>query len=232
VANVSPVPSLTEVLRKYAEQGPHGLMVAVDEVTQNGLITEYIHNLLSHHPGCADDMPLAYRHPNGFTKIRLMTRKECEWAVRLHVWAEGASDYDIHSHRWDFASRIVAGSLTEETYDLTSESGEHAKYRCAPSIEGRYDLKFENSCGVHLASRNMYTQGASYERDATTLHMAYAQPSSRAVSVFIQGQERVAFTTVIRRTRSDLDRNAKAPRCTASELTELLQEAVGLIDSE
>ncbi|MGH3394977.1 MAG: hypothetical protein ACRDPO_09825 [Streptosporangiaceae bacterium] len=225
------MPSLSQVLRKYAEQGSAALLPAADEIVQHGHLAEYLHDFLRREPGVQfEEDPVAYRHPNGFTKIRLASLNDYGWAIRLHVWAEQASDYDIHSHRWNFASRVLSGSLTEETYALAGrETGNYSMYRCASSVNGRYSLNFQHDCDVTLVSKNSYDEGFSYERDAKTLHMAYATPASPAVTLFVQGSERDDFTTVISRPGFDTRRDIVAPRCNRPELIELLREVTDLI---
>jgi hypothetical protein len=224
------VPSLTEVLRKYAEQGSQALLPAADEIVQHGHLSEYLHDLLdSGAATTSNSLPVAYRHPNGFIKLRLASLAEFGWALRLHIWAEGSSDYDIHSHRWDFASRVLSGSLTEDIYRLIANDGNYARYECSPSVEGCYTLNFQGECDVELVSQTEYRQGASYERDSETLHLAYTSPTSGAVTLFIQGAERRRSTNVIRRLELNDIRNVVAPRCAASEVVTLLQEAAGLL---
>jgi hypothetical protein len=224
------VPSLSQVLRKYAEQGPAALLPAADEIAQHGYLAEYLHDFIRVGPSNrVEDRPVAYRHPNGFTKIRLASLEDCSWAIRLHIWAEQASDYDIHSHRWNFASRVLAGSLTEETYALTGDSGRYSMYRCAPSVGGRYSLDFLHGCDVRLDSTHTYNAGSSYERDSKALHMAFTMPSSPAVTLFIQDSEQADFTTVISRPARDARRDIVAPRCSPSELMKLLREVTELI---
>jgi hypothetical protein len=225
------VPSLTEVLHKYAEQGSQALLPAADEIVQHGHLAEYLHDQLG--PRAATfcgSMPVAYRHPNGFIKIRLASLKDFDWTVRLHIWAKGSSDYDIHSHRWDFASRVIFGSLAENTYKLTAGEGDYRQYRCSPSLEGRYTLDFQSNCNVELDDQMWYQQGTSYERDARALHMAHTNSSSGAVTFFVQGPAAKFSTTVIRRPGWDeVARNVVAPRCSNRELIALLKETTGLL---
>lgn len=61
----------------------------------------------------ADPDPVAavsYWHANGFAKLVLHCGTNCR--VRLHVWPAGTEprgEWDPHSHRWDFASTVLAG---------------------------------------------------------------------------------------------------------------------------
>ena len=225
------MPSLSEVLLKYAEQGAQALLPAAEEIVQHGHLAEYLHELLEGRVTTVpDSLPLAYRHPNGFTKIRLVSLDDFGWTIRIHVWAQGSSDYDIHSHRWDFASQVLFGNLSEDTYRLGSGQGTYVQYQCSPSIEGRYTFNFLGNCNVELVSQGRYQQGTSYTRDAQTLHLAYTKSASGAVTLFVQGPAKEASTRVIRRFGSDQAiRNVATPRCSDLEVISSLKEVAGLI---
>ena len=57
----------------------------------------------------------AYWHRNGFAKVKVA--ETGSYSVRLHIWPAGdheRGDVDPHSHRWEFASLVVAGAGMEE----------------------------------------------------------------------------------------------------------------------
>lgn len=59
----------------------------------------------------------AYRHANGFVKVPLAEREGIR--VRLHFWpADARGEENIHDHRWDMASRVLLGPLSNEVYAL------------------------------------------------------------------------------------------------------------------
>jgi hypothetical protein len=66
---------------------------------------------------------LAYWHQNGFAKIKVA--ETGSYSVRLHIWPPGDTprgDVDPHSHRWEFASLVVAGAgIRERRFALADE---------------------------------------------------------------------------------------------------------------
>ena len=221
--------SLSDVLRKYAEQGDEALLPAADEIAQHGYLAEYLHKLLEGDVTDTDAPPVAYQHPNGFTKIRLASLSDSGWSVRVHVWTERSSDRDVHSHRWNFASRVLSGNLTEKRYQLIRGTGGWEMYRCAPSVMGLYSLQLERECDIRLVSEDLYRTGGSYQRDADILHTAHSGSGSPTVTIFVQGSERTSFTTVVRPADARASRYMAAPMCSSLELARLLREVVSIL---
>jgi hypothetical protein len=193
------VSSLSDVLRKYAERGDEGLLPAAEEIAEHGYLAEYLYGLAGGDHLASCEPLVGYRHPNGFTKIRLVGLTDSGWTVRLHVWNVGSSDRDIHSHRWPFASYVLSGSLVERRYEAISGTGQWTKYECDPSIDGLYALDNPQACDVSLIKEDTYRPGSSYQRSAEVLHSAMTGGETRpAVTLFIQGPERSKSSTVIR----------------------------------
>ena len=48
-------------------------------------------------------------HDNGFVKLVLQERTADGLGCRIHFWKPGTFDSNIHSHRWNMASLILAG---------------------------------------------------------------------------------------------------------------------------
>lgn len=216
---------LTDVLKKYAERGSDGLRPAVDEIAQHGYLLEHLHGLVKNHDNLTIEPPRAYRHPNGFTKIRLATLGLDRWALRLHLWEKLSRDRDIHCHRWNFASRVLRGSIIEKTYALSPEAGPWHAYSCTPSAQGSYLLSFQRACRIETAGRDRYQPGDSYQRDAETLHTARAGQDAPALTLFLQGTTRAATSRVVRPASGDFSGDdVSFVVYSQQEIRELLQE--------
>jgi hypothetical protein len=222
---------LSELVGKYSESGDDGLLPAVDEVTQHGYLLEHLDELVATNCDNDDGQLLAYRHPNGFTKIRLVTLPESGWVVRLHVWDQMSSDRDIHCHKWNFASRILIGSLNEKIYRVVDEpAGQWSKFRCS-SERGSYSFDHQGRCRVELTDALSYGQGDSYHREAPIFHIAGAGQDSLAVTLFIQGPEQRSTTTVIRRSEAEERSRIIARMYQGQQLTELIQRVLNIISN-
>jgi len=223
------VPTLNEVLPKYAEAGNQGLLLAVDEIAQHGYLHEHIHEAIKSQDFVDDNQMLGYRHPNGFAKIRLATLPDYGWVVRVHLWDHPAADSDIHCHRWNFASRVLAGSLTEKTYAISAEgSGPWSKFSCH-SERGSYSLGYLGQCDIALQEHLVYRAGHSYERNASTLHLASSETGSPTVTLFIQGAALQPATTVVRSSRSAERSDTAAQAYERDELAALLQRVLNIL---
>jgi hypothetical protein len=225
--------SLSDLLRKYAERGDEGLLPAAEEIAQHGHLAEYLYRLAgSDHPASCEPL-VGYRHPNGFSKIRLVGLADYGWAARLHVWNVGSSDPDIHSHRWHFASYVLSGSLVERRYASNSGAGQWTSYDCGPSTDSLYALVNPQACDVSLISEDTYQSGRSYKRDAEALHLAMTGGEVHpAVTLFIQGSERKKSSTVIRPRHVAVKSNDSVARYEAQELADLLKVVLNIIADE
>ena len=108
----------------------------------------------------------SYAHGNGFNKVVLA--EENGVVVRLHV-AEGASEDNIHDHRWSFASTVLTGALENVTF-AESDDG-------VPCDELRYlrdgastEAVPIRTCRVREVGRRRYGPGDAYVQDRATLH--------------------------------------------------------------
>jgi hypothetical protein len=132
------------------------------------------------------------RHKNGFLKLRLRRCSGFAEGDRVHIWSEEHSKVqgDIHNHRWDFASTVICGGYSHETFE-TDRLGEvwceHAykpedmfNYRLAPT--GRARLRLVESRSVRtgdvlsMTSSEMHRVTASGKFTAT-----FFQTSSEVV---------------------------------------------------
>ena len=72
----------------------------------------------------------AYWHRNGFAKIKIA--ETGSYSVRLHIWPPEDSlrgDVDPHSHRWEFASLVVAGAgIKERRFELADKFAAGSRY--------------------------------------------------------------------------------------------------------
>lgn len=111
-------------------------------------------------------------HPNGFYRIALTG--DPQGSLRLHVWDKSSypqQGENIHSHGFDFASRIVTGELPSEYYTITNDVNHPAFYRSTfttvpggkPIVTQQKD-EHGNAITTHLKMTNAITrhQGETY----------------------------------------------------------------------
>jgi hypothetical protein len=97
----------------------------------------------------------SYQHPLGFSKLVLAENWNDGqgWDLRIHIWYPQSRLVDsdltesLHSHRWNFASRIISGKLANHCYHYRQmEGGDESWYKVALgqlqllSPESRHEL--------------------------------------------------------------------------------------------
>lgn len=136
----------------------------------------------------ATTVPRVVLHPLRFLCVPIVRRPA--YGVCAHVWNDGMrASETIHAHSWDLHSHVVAGALTNETFDVT----EHGR--------GLYRVVHVHSRGMddYVAPTNkivdpgeptgtFHREGESYEMAAGTFHR----------SIPVQGRE--TMTIVVART--------------------------------
>lgn len=142
----------------------------------------------------------SYWHPNGFAKIVLHSSPD--FRIRLHVWPKSEQpsrgESNPHSHRWEFASTVIAGKgMHMVEYSETTEGGKHHKrywYGTDPAnpaallADGEARLKKTGSPHV----RN----GEVYSCDTTIVHTVRPLDAGLTATVVIQGPHRTPTTVV------------------------------------
>lgn len=97
-------------LQKIFENVDRSFLVKlIDEVLENKQLLEKV-------------AKASYRNVTGFLKIVLATGdNEDSWKIRLHFWELQEEKEFPHNHKWDFYSKIISGSLSQDLYKLSFE---------------------------------------------------------------------------------------------------------------
>ena len=146
-------------------------------------------------------------HPNGFSCVSVAFR-EGRWRLRLHLWTRPGTEADIHSHRWNFASRLLAGSLRTRSYRTHLEPGDHVQFACGRNAASGYVFRRVGPCQVLQTGERTYRAGDTYGQDWRSLHTV--DPTALpAATVVLQGSDVAEESTVI--TRADEKSSSELP---------------------
>jgi hypothetical protein len=137
---------------------------------------------------------MSYRHDNGFVKILLGDQPDGS-AWRLHVWEGMSGPSNIHSHRWDFTSRVLVGSLFVEEFDATVGSDLLA-YEFESHEHGRgYSLR---KVGAASVQRLRFAEQSAGELSGLSFRELHrVTPACRFVSTFVRTAPSVSRTTKV-----------------------------------
>ena|SRR5437763_749392 len=145
----------------------------------------------------------SYWHPNGFAKLVLHTSAEPEFRIRLHVWPlisdePPAGESNPHSHRWEFASTVLAGGgLHMEEFEETTRSGKlFDRYRYGADPANRAALLSDGAVRLKRVAAPHVRRGAVYQCDTDVVHTVRPIEAGLTATVVIQGPRRVRSTVV------------------------------------
>lgn len=145
-------------------------------------------------------------HPNGFAKIVLLDAPE--YRLRLHVWRRTAAipvvvQENVHNHRWDFATAILAGGYRHQEFHAYGNPGEgegEGGGGGGDGGDGFYGYRYESA-----KDRTAYTlspfgrqrltrvfdaylsQGSRYTLSSVVLHKVVPDVTQPAVSLVLEG---------------------------------------------
>ncbi|RSM38468.1 hypothetical protein DMA12_32695 [Amycolatopsis balhimycina DSM 5908] len=144
----------------------------------------------------------SYWHPNGFAKIVLHAGVEPEFRVRLHVWPRSETpsrgESNPHSHRWEFASHVLAGTgMHMVEFTETAEGGKaFRRYRYGADLANPAALTADGE--VRLKRRAVpHVQGGDvYTCDTSIVHTVRPIDAGLTATVVVQGPRRTPTTVV------------------------------------
>lgn len=182
----STVDGLTHAVRLLAS-APESIAAWLDEL---------------HRGPVADMARRSYWHPNGFAKLVLHVNSDPEFRIRLHVWPEvegqPLGESNPHSHRWDFASTVVAGAgLHMVEYVETKRGGKpFDRYRYGGDPTNPAALLHDGGAQLTRKTSPHVRFGEVYSCDINVVHTVVPIRSGLTATLVVQGPRRSSCTRV------------------------------------
>ena len=223
-----PMTELVRFLSLNRNDNGDKLLTSVDEIIEAGYLRSHIVKMLRDNGdaglvGSAD----AYLHPNGFVKI--CVAKAGEWSVRLHFWNQSEEESHIHSHRWDFASRLLIGSLQAKTFEVSSEEARQTMFYCRRTLEDGYLFEDAGPCATQIQHEDTYRQGISYFQDHRLLHTVETVGLAPIITAVVQGADVSDQSIVIASRGEEPPKQLPLLPLEASQIRPLLEQALELL---
>jgi hypothetical protein len=160
----------------------------------------------------------AYCHPNGFAKFVLWDAAGAPFRLRLHIWTAGSDqrerqvEQNVHGHRWNFGSAVIAGSgLQIDEYVHCDAGGEvYGSYRYRPAAAdaaepgAEYaadssDLELVGEARLERSIRYTLGAGDSYACGTDRLHTVWPRRADLTATLVVQGPSVLADAPVYRK---------------------------------
>jgi hypothetical protein len=190
----------------------------------------------------------SYRHPNGFAKIVLYDGGPRRTSVRLHVWPragahavfEGVPRRDTapHSHRWAFASTLIAGTgLVIDDFSRDEVGELHDRFVFEPGVTSELRRDGRDSRGQErLVGRTSHVRRDSvddiYACDPFRVHTVAPVDERLTATLVLQGPEERRHAEVFRRADAppDAGRAELEEPIVATLISDVLMEVEATVD--
>ncbi|MDH2387427.1 hypothetical protein QCN29_01220 [Streptomyces sp. HNM0663] len=196
---------LAEAVRSHESGNAQALPDAMHSLAEPEVPHTLVHNLRAAPERLSSAAERSYLHANGFTKIVLLAGES--YKLRLHLWWPDATPggrhvEDIHDHRWDFASCLLAGSYRYQEFHAGSvASGASAEtyhaytYR-SPGGGSSFPLTSLGRRRLRCVFDATLTAGTSYVLRAEVPHRVISDPGRFTASLMLQCTARRSRTYV------------------------------------
>jgi hypothetical protein len=174
------------------------LAVALSQLAGADAVAELVSTVLSDETRLQAVASNSYRHTNGFLKIVLLA--SAEFKLRLHLWMRSARDSrdrpeDIHNHRWDFATHILAGSYRYQQFEPDADGPSYYGYVYEPvSDSGSFSLRQRGAERLSCRLDATMSTGSTYLLRAEALHRVIGTSSLPTATLVLQSRAKRATT--------------------------------------
>ncbi len=165
-----------------------------------GTFLSWLEDTLRNEEAVREAAKRSYWHPNGFAKMVLHLSPD--FRIRLHMWPKSETpsrgESNPHSHRWEFASTVIAGEgMHMVEYRETSEGGKrHQRYRYGTDPADPAALKADGEAWLKKTGSPHVWCGDVYSCDTEVVHTVRPLDANLTATVVIQGPHRTPTTVV------------------------------------
>ncbi|MBA2696048.1 MAG: hypothetical protein H0U62_09490 [Actinobacteria bacterium] len=167
-------------------------------VENQGGLCSWLRSLLDDPARVREIAARSYWHTNGFAKLVLHTASA--FRIRLHVWPAGdgrRGETNPHSHRWDFASAVLAGDgLVIIEYEECDDGALYARHRYGRDAPNRAVLTPAGQVRLRPVSERTVPTLGRYATEISTVHTVDPLGSSLVATLVVQGPLRADSTVV------------------------------------
>jgi hypothetical protein len=169
----------------------------------------------------------SYLHPNGFTKIVLLSANHFQ--LRLHMWRPCDQPRivpeNVHNHRWDFSSVLLTGGYRYQEFVAASRGQTFHSYGYRSQRgTASYSLTARGQRTLICAFDAYLQAGSSYTLRADVLHRVIGDPARTTATLVLQGPRVRDNVDVFAETALDTGPQLPLPRFTAATLIQHIRD--------
>ncbi|RFP64357.1 hypothetical protein D0N36_14300 [Hymenobacter lapidiphilus] len=144
----------------------------IGELCQPDTLRLLLAQLLASEPALTGVQDRSYYHHNGFRKLVLL--QNAAFKLRLHLWEANSERHheNIHDHRWNFASCLLAGRFQTVVWE-EDPTGPETRLDCTYTPaqgNGHYGVRENGQVRLRQRATHQLQAGDLYYMPASTLH--------------------------------------------------------------
>lgn len=181
------------------------LQEIIKAVNVRGLLNAFLHPTIQDSltsRGCE----ASYFHSNGFLKLTLAGVAP-EWVLRLHIWKgpPKINENDIHDHCGFFISRIIRGSLINQTFDFTGPNDGREYYEFRHTVGANPPVVWVGIKRLILTEETIINSNTTYFLPDTVIHRTIPTQDFPCITLVLQGPKRKTSSMIYRNSQRKSD---------------------------
>lgn len=178
----------------------------------------------------------SYTHTNGFDKLTLLSGKEPEFKLRLHVWWPGGNSGKIgefiHNHRWFFRSTTLTGTVHVETFTQRDGGDPMYRHEYMPRDDASqmYGLKVIGRSSLASDMMLTLTPGSTYTMGPDLLHRVIQAEEVATITLFVRWATIQPTASVFAHSPILDERILSVPSFKRDQLRRKLQDIIAVLD--
>lgn len=217
---------LAEASAAHAADGADDLIKMLIQLTAPGKPAELLAALKADRSRLEAAASRSYVHANGFLKIVLLAG--VEFKLRLHLWLSTTAGpterpEDVHNHRWDFASHMLAGSYRYQQFAPDDGGLPYYRYIYEPvGGSGSFSLRERGMQGLSCVFDATIGAGCTYLLRGEVLHRVIGGPSRPTATLMLQAAAKRPVTDLYAAVPLGQDRIVPVERLAPAALEQYL----------
>lgn len=147
----------------------------------------------------------SYWHSTGIFKLVLWKPPGNTPEVRIHIWSKRSREFSathvdsIHNHRWNFASRVLAGSFTKELFTTeNTDHNDHQHFQFESQGRGLPNkVTHIGDVAIRTTFKTAIERDGEYYLDSRVLHRITPVSNDLSATLFVSSPNLFSFSDVL-----------------------------------
>ena len=161
------------------------LQVELKRILASGIVRRTVLKILENEVDFQECRSSASIHENCFVKVPIEVGLPHELRLRIHFWFSSSNEQNVHDHRFDFSSAVVAGAIENIIWVDDKIGNTFSGFRYHNDQSGRR-LVLQSDRKLTVRRQESCRTGDSYTVNRDTLHTI--KHSGDAITIILENR--------------------------------------------